>query len=121
MGKSAEVDAWFAGYENPMKDVMQRAREIILAADPRMDECIKWKSPTFTYQGNLASFNPRSKAHVSLLFHTGAQIPGTHRGLEGGADTARYMQFKDAADVEKQKGALEAVVRAWCAWKAPKK
>ncbi|MBM3934830.1 MAG: DUF1801 domain-containing protein [SAR202 cluster bacterium] len=118
MAKSAEVNAWFAAFEHPLKDAMLLAREVILAADPRIEECIKWKTPTFTFKGNLASFNPRSKSHVSLLFHTGAHIPGSHPRLEGGADTARYMKFADAADVKAQKADLERVVRAWCDWKA---
>ena len=54
-----------------------------------MIEMIKWKLPTFMYEGNMASFNPRTKSHVSLMFHTGASIPGDHPRLEGGGDTAR--------------------------------
>jgi hypothetical protein len=45
MGRSPEVDAWFDAYENPMKPVVQRVREVVLASDARMDECIKWKAP----------------------------------------------------------------------------
>jgi uncharacterized protein YdhG (YjbR/CyaY superfamily) len=54
MPKSKEVDAWLARYENPMKDVVLRMREIILATDSRIEECIKWQAPTFTFRGNLA-------------------------------------------------------------------
>ena len=64
MGRSGEVDAWFERYENPMKPVVQRMRAIILGADERIEECIKWQAPTFTYQGNLASFFPNSKLHA---------------------------------------------------------
>lgn len=75
------------------------------------------ESPTFMFQGNIASFNPRSKKHVSLMFHTGAQIPGDPVGLEGGGETSRYMTFEDAAAVEAKRADLEAIIRAWCAWK----
>lgn len=109
-----EVDAWFSTYENPMKDVMLRVREMILAADARMDECIKWKCPTFTFNGNLASFNPRSKKHVSLMFHTGAKIPGKFPHLIGEGDTARYMNFSSIEEAESLRGELKSVVRAWC-------
>ncbi|MDJ0955180.1 MAG: DUF1801 domain-containing protein, partial [Acidimicrobiia bacterium] len=83
-------------------------------ADERMTETIKWKSPTFMYQGNMASFNPRTKAHVSLMFHTGASIPGTHPRLEGGGETARYMKFFDLEDVAATEAELRAIVAAWC-------
>ena len=51
---------------------------------------------------------------VSLMFHTGASIPGVHARLEGGGDTARYMKFADLADVEGARTEIEAVVAAWC-------
>lgn len=114
MPTSPEVDAWFAEYEHPAKDAMLRVRTIILE-DPRMTETIKWKSPTFMFEGNMASFNPRTKAHVSLMFHTGAAIPGTHPRLEGGGETARYMKFTDLAEVEEAADDIRAIVAAWCA------
>ena len=113
MGTNPDVDAWFATYEHPAKDAMLRVREIILA-DDRMTETIKWKSPTFMYEGNMASFNPRTKAHVSLMFHTGASIPGDHALLQGGGETARYMTFADLAEVQAAESAIRAVVAAWC-------
>ncbi len=113
-----EVDAWFETYDNPQKPVLQRVRELVLATDPRMTECIKWKSPTFAFKGNIASFQPRAKKHASLMFHTGARIPGEHTILEGGGATARYVTFHGLEDVDAKREALEAVVRAWCDWKA---
>jgi hypothetical protein len=113
MGPNPEVDAWFDDYEHPAKDAMLRVRELILS-DERMSETIKWKSPTFMYEGNMASFNPRTKAHVSLMFHTGASIPGDFDLLEGGGDTARYARFTDLEDVEAKAAELKGVVAAWC-------
>jgi hypothetical protein len=113
VANNPDVDAWFAEYDNPLKDAMLRVREIILE-EPRMNETIKWKTPTFTYRGNMASFNPRSKAHLSLLFHNGASIPGTHPRLEGGGDVARYMRLADLTEVEVAADDLRAVVTAWC-------
>ena len=113
MATSPEVEAWFADYEHPAKDAMLRVREIILE-DERMAETIKWKSPTFMYEGNMASFNPRTKAHVSLMFHTGASIPGSFSRMEGGGDTARYVKFADLEDVETSADELRAIVAAWC-------
>lgn len=113
MSTNPDVDAWFDDYEHPVKDAMLRVREIILS-DERMSETIKWKSPTFMHQGNMASFNPRTKAHVSLMFHTGASIPGDFELLQGGGDTARYAKFDDVEDVESKADELRQVVNAWC-------
>lgn len=114
MTTNPELDAWFAAYEHPAIDAMLRVREIVLE-DGRMSETIKWKSPTFVYEGNMASFNPRTKAHVSLMFHTGASIPGDHPRLEGGGNTARYMKFSGLDEVEEAADEIRAVVAAWCA------
>lgn len=117
MAKSKEVEAWFKKYENPMKDVVERIREILLAADDRIEECIKWQAPTFTYKGNLASFFPKSKQHASLMFHTGAKIPGKHARLEGTGSTSRVLKIASVADAAKAKKDLEKIVRAWCDWR----
>lgn len=115
MGKKAdEVEAWMAEYENPMKPVVEKVREIMLGADDRMTECIKWKTPTFAYKGNLMSFNPRSKKHASLLFHTGAEIPGDFPLLEGDTPTARTAKIESVEDAEARADELRQIVVAWC-------
>ena len=112
--RNPKVDAWFSDLEHPLKDAMMRVREIILAADSRMAESIKWSAPTFEYKGNLASFQPRAKKFVSLMFHRGSEIPGNHPSLDGDADLVRIMRFDDLKDVESKRDELEATVRAWC-------
>ena len=117
MAQSKEVDAWMEKYDNPMKPVVQRIRELILAADPRIEECIKWQAPTFTYRGNLASFFPKSKQHASLMFHLGAQIPGDHPRLEGTTPTSRVMKISSVAEANKARRDIERIVKAWCTWR----
>ncbi len=117
MPRRPEVDAWLERYENPMKPVVQRVREIILEADPRIEETIKWQAPTFTYKGNLASFYPKSKAHASLLFHFGAKIPGEHPRLEGTGDTSRVLKVASVEEADAARTDLETPVRDWCSWR----
>lgn len=114
MTRAPEVDAWFASYDNPQKALVQATRDICLAADPRIGECIKWQAPTFTHKGNIASFFPKARAHVSLMFHTGAKIPGAFPNLEGDGAEARSFKIKDAADLAAKTGELQAILRAWC-------
>jgi hypothetical protein len=112
MQKNPDVDAWFTASTHPQTAVMQLVRDAILEADPRVEEGIKWKTPTFMFKGNIASINPQAKAFVSLMLHTGAKIPGDFPSLQGGGDTTRYMQFADAAAVESLKAELQSIVRA---------
>jgi uncharacterized protein YdhG (YjbR/CyaY superfamily) len=120
MPKQKEVEDWLERYENPMKPVVLKLREIVLSSDRRMDECIKWQAPTFTYKGNMASFFPKSKKHASLMFHQGAKIPGTHDLLEGEGETSRVMKIGSIEEVEKNREAIEKLVKAWCDWKDQK-
>ncbi len=113
MPANPDVEEWFDNYDHPAKEAMLRVRAIILE-DGRMNETIKWKSPTFMFEGNMASFNPRTKSHVSLMFHTGASIPGSFYHLEGGGETARFMKFADLDDVEDGADEIRSVVEAWC-------
>lgn len=117
MPKDPQVDDWFRKRTPPLEPAMQRVREIILGADPRIEESIKWSTPTFAFEGNIASFAP-AKKFVSLLFHRGAEIPGRHPRLEGEGAVTRTMRFADIQDVEASRKALQAVIRAWCKWKS---
>jgi hypothetical protein len=115
---SPEVDAWLEELDHPHRDAMLRVREVILGADGRVTETIKWRSPTFMFEGNIASIQPQAKRHVNLMFHRGAKIPGKHPLLQGGGGTARFMRFADLDDVEAKRADLEAAIRAWCEMKA---
>ncbi|HHS89232.1 MAG TPA: DUF1801 domain-containing protein [Rhodobacteraceae bacterium] len=114
MNSNSDVDDWMAGYDNPQKDLVQAIREVILGADERIDESIKWSAPTFTYKGNLASFFPKSRKHASLMFHKGATIEGDFPSLAGDGREARTMKFQDADDLAAKRDELVSVVRAWC-------
>ena len=111
------VDHWFEAAGHPLDATMRRAREIILGADGRVRESIKWKTPTFAFRGNIASFNP-SKNVVSIMFHRGAEIPGDHPRLEGDGKLVRTMRFAGLDELEAGRADLEAAIRAWCDWKA---
>ena len=111
------MDRWLDAAAGPVAEMMRRARDIILAADSRVTESIKWKTPTFAYQGNIASFNP-SKHLLSIMFHRGAEIPGIHPRLEGDGKLVRTMRFADLDQLQAGRAELEAVVRAWCDRKA---
>ena len=113
--RNPDVDAWFERYDNPQKDLVQAVRAVILDADQRVTESIKWQAPTFTYLGNLASFVPRSKQHASLMFHTGSKIPGTFKRLEGEGQ-GRTMKIDSLAELKKATPELQKIVRAWCNW-----
>src|ERR687896_1671977 len=99
MNRNPDVDRWFDDADHPLDAALRRARDLILGADGRVTESIKWKTPTFAFKGNIASFNP-SKNLVSIMFHRGSEIPGDHPRLEGEGRFVRTMRFADLAELE---------------------
>lgn len=108
-----EVDTWMSTYDNPMRDVVERVRRILLIADERITECIKWQAPTFVYKGNLASFYPNAREHATLMFHHGSSIPGSFPHLVGQGKEGRTMTFVSIAEAEERRDELMAIVSAW--------
>ena len=107
------VDAYMQQLENPCKNLWEHIRTIILGVDPKIEEAIKWSAPTFTYKGNMATFNPRSKHVVSLLFHTGALIEDPEGVLEGEAKKARVFRVATMEELQQKTFGLQKVVRNW--------
>jgi len=115
--RSAEVDDWFGRYDNPLRDLVLAVREVVLGADERVTEAIKWQAPTFMYRGNIASFFPKAKKHVTLMFHQGAALDDPAGILDGAGDTSRSLKVTDAEDLDAKKDAIAALVRSWIALK----
>jgi hypothetical protein len=111
---SAEVDAWFEALDHPLKEAMMRVRRIILGADRRITETIKWKSPHVRVPGQHRQHRPSDEEAREPAVPSGASLPGKHPHLEGGGATVRYMRFADLEDLKAKRRDLEAAVRAWC-------
>ncbi len=113
MNINKEVTDFLKDKNHPMEQEIQRVREIILQADPKIEEGIKWKSPTFMYKGNIASFFMNAKSFVSLMFHKGALLDNKHGLLEGDGKEARVARFSNLEDIEEKKIALVSVIKEW--------
>ncbi|GAB5473220.1 MAG: hypothetical protein Mars2KO_13190 [Maribacter sp.] len=113
MNTNPEVDRFLEEKNHPLTEEIQRIREIILSVDPKITEAIKWKSPTFIYKGNIASYFMNAKKFVSLMFHKGALIKDEHGLLEGDGKEARVARFMNMEDIEQKKEALMSVISEW--------
>ncbi|MBO6525228.1 MAG: DUF1801 domain-containing protein [Balneolaceae bacterium] len=113
MNKNPEVDIYLEKKAHPLTSEIQRVREIILSVDEKIEETIKWQSPTFMYKGNIASYFMNAKKHVSLMFHKGASIKDGSGILEGDAKEGRTAKFYGLEDIEAKKQALENIIKEW--------
>lgn len=120
MKPAPEIDSWLASTKPPAAEGIRRVREIILQADKRMTEYIKYGTLDLGHVSDFAVFVQRDKKQVRLMFHRGARIPGRFAHLEGTHPSARFMSFADLAEVEARAAELTRIVAAWCALVEPK-
>jgi hypothetical protein len=111
---------------HPLADVMQALREAILETDPKVAEHIKWNSPAFYYDGEMAPsdpkeykrdivvYNVRKPGEILLVFPTGAKVDDTNGILEGNyTDGRRMVTIKSMEDLNSKKGSLQTVIKQW--------
>ncbi len=110
MKKNPKVNEFMAKLDNPLKAEMEVVREIILSANSKVTEDIKWAAPSFFYKDNICTFNTRAKKFVNLTFHKGALIKDKTGLLEGDAKEARVARFDNMDDIAKKKKQLISVI-----------
>lgn len=113
-GKAA-VDAYLADLQHPWKAELEAVRAIILATSPLLQERIKWNSPSFYYQIDLAAFHLRETKflHLIMVFPKDTDIQDETGLLEGKHKDRRELKFYSMEDVIAKKSDLEKVVRYW--------
>src|SRR2546430_17687652 len=98
MTMNPEVDDWFAARKPPAEAAMRRVREVILAADPRMTEHVKYDTVQFAFGGDMAGVGQTNKKTVSLMFIRGGRIKGGFPPIEGTGRAGRVLRFAGPAE-----------------------
>ncbi|SBT46677.1 protein of unknown function (DU1801) [Micromonospora narathiwatensis] len=113
VNKTDEVDAFMDKLDHPFKAEVELLRESIKAANPKITEQIKWKAPSFSYQGEyLATFNLWSKERVHLVFHNPLVVDIDSELLEGNyTDGRRMAYFADMKDAKAKKTELKRIIK----------
>jgi len=113
MNNTKKVDEFIAKLEHPLKAELEAVRSIIVNANPKIEEDIKWGGPSFLYKEDLATFNPRIKNYVALIFHKGALINVKSDFLEEASKGKVYAKFYSMDQVTANKELIEKMVNAW--------
>ena len=111
------VDRWMEG--KPAEAMLRRVRDVVMWADSRMTEYLKYGTVQFAYNGDFANFVQHGGKTVNLMFNRGARIPGRFPHLEGSGPSARFMRFAEMGDIEARTTELTNITRAWCDMVAP--
>lgn len=120
--KEDDVDAFLAALDHPRKPEIETLRALILAADPRVREGVKWNAPSFYVTEHFATFKLRPADTVQVVFHTGARVKDVARAMEiddpaglltWAAPDRCVATLRDMDDVEAKRGAFTSIVRQW--------
>ncbi|MGN8055902.1 DUF1801 domain-containing protein [Pedobacter sp. 22163] len=112
--KADQVDDYMEKLEHPFKQEVERLRSIMLNANPKLQERVKWNSPSFFYIKDLAAFNLRAKGYVQIIFifYDGNMIEDPSL-LQGNWKDRREARFYSMVDIEAKQPALEQLVNNW--------
>ena len=107
-----KVDEFMDGLDHPFKAEVQIVRDIIKNVNTDIAEEIKWKAPSFSYNGEyLVTFNLWEREHVHLVFHNPEISKVKSKLLEGDYDHRRMAHLFDKDDIKAKKPALEKVLK----------
>jgi hypothetical protein len=93
--KDPRVDAYLDAAPDWQREVMQRVRDLLHEADPKLEETIKRTvQPYFVLQGNVAAFLS-AKDHVTVFLY-GGLAPDPEGIITGGHgnQTGRMIQIR---------------------------
>lgn len=107
-----KVDEFMEKLDPPLKEEVQTIRDIIKNVNKDITEEIKWKAPSFSYNGEyLVTFNLWEKEHIHLVFHNPEISKVKSKLLEGDYDHRRMGHFSDKDDIKTKKAVLEKVLK----------
>ncbi|AFD08685.1 protein of unknown function (DU1801) [Solitalea canadensis DSM 3403] len=112
-----KVEDYMQKLEHPFIAEINALRSIIVNANSKLSERIKWNAPSYYYINDMAAFNLRAKGYVQLIFvfYNGDMIQESMGLLEGKWVDRREARFYSMDDVIAKSKALEKVVNDWVA------
>ena len=112
LNNTKRVDEFMDKLDHPFKAEVQAIRDIIKNVNKDITEEIKWKAPSFSYNGEyLVTFNLWEKEHIHLVFHNPEISKVKSKLLEGDYDHRRMAHFSDKDDIKTKTPVLEKVLK----------
>ncbi len=119
-----QVKVFFDELDSPFKKELETIRKIILSVDKGITEQIKWKAPSFCFNGDdRITFNLSGKGVMRLIFHCGAKVKHHQtKGnilddktglLEWAAKDRAILTFTDKNDIKAKEKDFVWLVKNW--------
>lgn len=119
-GAENEVDRFLANLRHPRKADIETVRAVILGADKRISEHVKWNAPSFVLQDDFATMKLQPANTVQVVLHRGAKrkagaitVADPKGLLKWAAKDRAVVTFADAKDIQGKKAAFTAILKQW--------
>jgi hypothetical protein len=111
MNASEQIDKYISGITDWRGEMITRLRQLVLEADPEVQEEWKWNSPVWWHNGNVCSASAFKK-HVGLNFFHGAYLEDPLHLFNSGLDSknSRSIKFLEGDPIDE--GALADLIRS---------
>lgn len=114
MSDTDKVNEYLDKLDHPLKEEMKAVRDILINANEKLAEHIKWGAPSFYLnKEDMATFNPQAKKYVHIVFHKGALLHDDSGLLQGDHADRRMVKLHNMEEIEANKEVLEKVVNEW--------
>lgn len=124
MNKYKTIDEFLEDLDADKKEQVQELRKYIQAADPSLEEHIKWNAPSYVKDGeDRITFNLYNKENlVKLVFHMGASRKENRKAepilkdaqlIEWISDIRGYVTFSDLEQIKSQEKLIKELVLRW--------
>lgn len=93
------VDDYLATLSDEQRAIAQALRALVRSAAPDAIEAIKWSQPVFEVGGPVCWIKAH-KAHITLGFWRGMQLPSAPGLIEGSGDKMGHIKLRTHADLK---------------------
>jgi uncharacterized protein YdhG (YjbR/CyaY superfamily) len=114
------IDAYIAGFPNPVQQILKKIRATIKKAVPKAEETISYQIPSFTLNGRYLIYFAAYKKHIGMYPAPRAseEFKAELEAYEGGKGTVQFpldkpipyglikrmVKFKAKENIERAKG-----------------
>jgi uncharacterized protein YdhG (YjbR/CyaY superfamily) len=110
LSDAEQVEEYMNKLDPAVREEIDAVREIIKAANAKLNERIKWNAPSYYYQQDVLTFGPYKTHKLLLVFHHPAVVKIKSKLLEGDYKDRRLVHFKSKLDAEVHKEELARII-----------
>lgn len=123
--KNEEVTKFLNGINHPLRNEIERLRDLIVSAESQLTENIKWNGPNYCFRSeDRITMRIQPPKQIQIVFHRGAKklaqpngrlISETSGLLVWKENDRAVATFKNLNDIELQETEFKNTISKWIA------